>query len=83
MSAVKPDRILKALKLNIDAFFEGHEIASENRYEYLSALLKGQDPPEPEKPKRPAKPYVSRVKHSAPGALDRMWAKHEKTKLEK
>jgi hypothetical protein len=81
MSADKPDRILKALKLNLDAFFEGHDIASEHRYDYLSTLLKGQAPPEPEKPKKPrkpAKPYVSRVKHAEPGAIDRIWAAHEK-----
>jgi hypothetical protein len=78
MSADKSDRILKALKLNLDAFFEGHDIALEHRYEYLSTLLKGQAPPKPEKPAKLAKPYVSRVKHSAPGDIDRMWAAHEK-----
>jgi hypothetical protein len=78
MSADKPDRILKALKLNFDAFFEGHDIAPEHRCDYLNTLLKGEAAPKPEKAAKPRKPYVSRTKLSEPGAIDRMWAAHEK-----
>jgi len=77
MSADKPDRILNALKLNLDAFFEGHDIAPQHRDDYLNTLLKGQTAPKPEKAAKPRKPYVSRTKLSAPGAINRMWASHE------
>ena len=55
MSADKPDRILKALKLNLDAFFEGHDIALGAPLRVPQHAAKGQAPPKPEKPAKLAK----------------------------
>ncbi len=40
--------------------------------------IRGEAAPKPEKAAKPRKPYVPSTKLSAPGAIDRMWAAHEK-----
>ncbi|WP_413990037.1 hypothetical protein ACMDCR_29585 [Labrys okinawensis] len=65
------ERIYRALRKTIEAFFEGHDIAPDRREAFLKRLRKDLVLPAP-------KTFRSRVAFTSQRDINRMWAVHEK-----
>ena len=65
------ERIYRALKMNLEAFFEGHDVGPDQRDAYLKRVRKDLAPATP-------KTHQSKVKITSARDINRMWAAHEK-----
>lgn len=65
------ERIYRALKMTVEAFFEGHDIGLDQRDAYLKRVRKDLAPTAP-------KTYQSRVKIASARDINRMWEAHDK-----
>jgi hypothetical protein len=65
------ERIYRALKMTLEAFFEGHDIGLDQRDTYLKRVRKDLAPTAP-------KIHQSKVKIATERDINRMWAAHDK-----